>query len=152
MGSSVVNYVISAQVNIFNCGGIGLSMSLTHKMVDGQSYFAFMKAWAAVARGSSETIISPSFITSDVFPRNPSLDCWFPIQSVPTKLIATKRFMFDSMALASLKNQPVAGNNNNTRAPTRTEAATALIWKAAAKAALTVKPSSSQDESPHALL
>nr|GEW58468.1 vinorine synthase-like [Tanacetum cinerariifolium] len=52
--SSIGNFVIGIQVNIFNCGGIGLSTSLSHKIFDGHTYFTFMKAWAAAARGSPE--------------------------------------------------------------------------------------------------
>ncbi|GJV67034.1 stemmadenine O-acetyltransferase [Tanacetum coccineum] len=151
--SSLGNYVASVQVNVFNCGGIGLSTSMTHKIVDGNSYFTFMRAWAAAARGLPDTV-SPSFVASEVFPNNPSLDRWFPSNLMPTKVVATKRFVFSSAVLASLKTQHVASNNDNTslssRGPTRTETTAALIWRAAAKAASTIKPF--DPDSPHALL
>ncbi|KAI7756991.1 hypothetical protein M8C21_002978 [Ambrosia artemisiifolia] len=146
--SSIGNYVVGIQVNIFLCGGIGISTSLSHKIVDGQTFYMFINAWALAARRSPETI-SPSFVASEIFPNNPCLE-----HSVPSKLIATemlrttKRFVFDSTTLALLKTQPVASPNSK-HGPTRMEATTAVIWKAAAKAASTVRPFG--PESPHAL-
>nr|GEX50740.1 vinorine synthase-like [Tanacetum cinerariifolium] len=63
-----------------------------------------------------------------------------------------KIFVFDSKAMASLKAQMVActSSSASNSAPTRMEATTALIWKAAAKAASTIRPFGPQ--SPHALL
>nr|XP_043611289.1 stemmadenine O-acetyltransferase-like isoform X1 [Erigeron canadensis] len=140
------NYAIGVQVNIFGCGGIGLSMVLSHKIIDFQTYMIFMKAWAAAVKGEPETI-SPSFVASDVFPSDPNL----LLSHKPRKssqLFSTKRFVFDSTVLAILKSQPVA--NNTSRGPTRMEATTALIWKAAAKASSEVKAFNQQ--SPYVML
>ena len=137
-------------MNIFNCGGIALSTTLTHKIVDGYSYLAFIKAWAAVAKGLSSPLIPPSFVASKIFPAIPSLNDSLPSKLMTKELLSTRRFMFDSKALASLKAHPVACTSNQpARGPTRTEATTALIWKGAAKAAAAVRPFS--PESPHTL-
>ncbi|KAD3337998.1 hypothetical protein E3N88_33519 [Mikania micrantha] len=146
--SSMGNYTIGVQVNIFKCGGIGLSASVSHKIFDGQTLYLFMKAWAAAARGSPETV-SPSFVASKIFPHNPRLEYSVPSKLLTTKKLTTKRFVFDSMALALLKTQPVAGASS-THPPTRMEATTGVIWKAAAQAASKVRPFGPQ--SPHALL
>ncbi|KAJ0610620.1 putative vinorine synthase [Helianthus annuus] len=109
--SSKRNYVIGVQVNIFKCGGIALSTSLSHKIFDGHTYYMFMKAWAAAARGSPETV-SPSFVASEIFPHNPCLENSMPSKLLATKRGSTKRFVFDSTALALLKAQPVASVNS----------------------------------------
>ncbi|KAM0064862.1 putative vinorine synthase [Helianthus debilis subsp. tardiflorus] len=147
--SSVGNYVIGIQVNFFLCGGIGISASVSHKIFDGHTFCTFMKAWAVAVRGSPEAI-SPSFVASEIFPNNPCLvhgslssKLW------STKILSTKRFMFDSTALALLKAQPVAFPNS-INGPTRMEATTAVVWKAVAKAASKVRPFGPQ--SPHVLL
>ncbi|PWA51416.1 Chloramphenicol acetyltransferase-like domain-containing protein [Artemisia annua] len=147
--SSIGNYVIGVQVNIFNCGGIGLSMSVTHKIFDGHTYFLFMKAWAAAARGSPERI-SPSFMASQVFPNNPSLNYSWPSKFTSTESIITKRFLFDPVAIASLKAQPVACTDLSTprSGPTRAEATSSLIWKAVAKASSIVRPLGPQASPP----
>ncbi|PWA66422.1 transferase, Chloramphenicol acetyltransferase-like domain protein [Artemisia annua] len=150
--SSIGNFVIGIQVNIFNCGGIGLSTSVSHKIFDGHTYFTFMKAWAAATRGSPETL-APSFMAYEVFPNNPCLELSMPASKLlTTKFLSTKRFLFNSTALARLKSQAVACSSSSTsltsRAATRTEATSAIIWKAAAKAALNIRPFGPR--SPHA--
>ncbi|KAJ0735149.1 putative vinorine synthase [Helianthus annuus] len=146
--SSIGNYVIGIQVNFFLCGGIGISTTLSHKIFDGQTYYMFMKAWAAAARGSVETI-SPSFVASEIFPNNPSLEYSAPSKLLATERLCTKRFVFDSKALALLKNQPVV-SKSSIHPPTRMEATSALVWKSVAKAASQVRPFGL--ESPHFLL
>ncbi|GJY46913.1 vinorine synthase-like protein [Tanacetum coccineum] len=111
-----------------------------------------MKAWAAAAKGSPE-ILSPSFVAYELFPNNPCLEFSLPASKLlTTKLPRTKRFLFNATALASLKSQPVACNSTstslNSRGPTRIEATSAIIWKAAAKAASNIRPFG--PESPHA--
>ncbi|PWA37448.1 transferase, Chloramphenicol acetyltransferase-like domain protein [Artemisia annua] len=129
--SSQGNYVKGIQVNIFNCSGIGLSTSLSHKIFDGQTYFMFMKAWAAAVRGSTE-IISPSFVASEVFPKTHSLKYSLPSNLMTNELLSTKRFVFDSTPLARLKSKPIS---DATHGPTRIEATSAVIWKAAVNTA-----------------
>ncbi|KAI7741100.1 hypothetical protein M8C21_033389 [Ambrosia artemisiifolia] len=145
--SSKGNYVLGIQVNIFKCGGIGLCGSVSHKIIDGHTFSLFMEAWAATARGSQETI-SPSFVGSEIFPNNPCLEYSLPSKLLATKKLSTKRFVFDSTALALLKAQPVS-NASSTHPPTRMEATSSVIWKAAAQAASKVRPFGPQ--SPHAL-
>ncbi|XP_071718287.1 limonoid 7-O-acetyltransferse-like [Rutidosis leptorrhynchoides] len=147
--SSVENHITMVQVNIFNCGGIGLSVSSTHKFIDGYSFFAFLTAWAAVAKGLVP--IPPNFMASKIFPGVRSIEeLPNPSKSITNTLIPiTKRFVFDSNALVSLQAQPIISGPTK-HGPTRTEATTALIWKAAAKAASIIKPYS--PETPHVLL
>ncbi|KAM0051832.1 putative vinorine synthase [Helianthus debilis subsp. tardiflorus] len=141
--SSIGNYIIGIQVNIFKCGGIAISTNLSHKLIDGHTYYMFMRAWAAAARGSPETV-SPSFIASKIFPNNPCLEYTLPTKLLSTKMPITKRFVFNPEALALLKAQPAA------HPPTRMEATVSVIWKAAAQAATKVRPFGPQ--TPHALL
>ncbi|XP_076924926.1 limonoid 7-O-acetyltransferse-like [Bidens hawaiensis] len=146
--SSIGNYIIRIQVNIFNCGGIGLLTSTSHKIIDGHTNLMLMKAWAVAARGSPETI-SPSFVGAEIFPNNPCLEYSLPSKILATKMLSTKRFVFDSNALALLKAQPVA-SASSARPPSRMEATTSIIWKAAAQAATKVRQFGPQ--SPHVLL
>ncbi|XP_071690664.1 epi-neemfruitin B 7-O-acetyltransferse L7AT-like [Rutidosis leptorrhynchoides] len=148
--SAIGNYVIGIQINIFNCGGIGLSMNMAHKIMDFHTCTIFMKAWAATAKGSPETI-SPSFEASKVFPNDPSQEDLLPIEPIrPSNFLSTKRFVFDPTALALLKKQAVGTTSPLPRGPSRMEATTAVIWKAVAKAASTVKKL--DPRSPHVLV
>ncbi|XP_076942860.1 17,18-epoxy-17-hydroxycur-19-ene N-malonyltransferase-like [Bidens hawaiensis] len=106
-----------------------------------------MKAWAAATRGSPQKVF-PSFVASKVFPNNHNLNYSWPSKFMITKSVSTKRFVFDTMAIATLKDQAVIYTSK--RRPTRMEVTSALIWKAAAKASLAVKPF--RPQTPHALL
>ncbi|XP_071718311.1 epi-neemfruitin B 7-O-acetyltransferse L7AT-like [Rutidosis leptorrhynchoides] len=147
--SSIGNYVLGIQINIFNCGGIGISTSMSHKIMDFHTYKVFMKAWAAAVRGAQETI-SPSFMASEIFPNDPSLEYSIPSELTTNTTISTKRFVFDPKSVAALKAKLAQCTLPVEREPTRMEATTALIWKVAAKASSTVTPFSPQ--SPYALL
>ncbi|KAI3829436.1 hypothetical protein L1987_03560 [Smallanthus sonchifolius] len=148
--SSIGNYVMGIQVNIFKCGGIGISTNVSHKIFDAHTYYVFMKAWAAAVRGSPETV-TPTFVASEIFPNNPCLENSLSSKLLATKTLSTKRFVFDSTSLALLKAQPVASTSStHQRPPSRVEATTAMIWKAAAQATSKVRPFGRQ--SPHALL
>nr|WFP21565.1 CBAT5 [Helichrysum umbraculigerum] len=147
--SAIGNYAMGIQINIFSCGGIGLSMSMAHRIMDFYTCTIFMKAWAAAVRGSPDTIISPSFVASEVFPNDPSQEDSIPLELKSSNLLSTKRFEFDPTALALLKGQVVASGSPPQRGPSRMEATTAVIWKAAAKAASTVRRF--DPKSPHAL-
>lgn len=136
-------------MNIFSCGGIGLSATMSHKIMDFNTYLIFIKAWAAAVRGLPETI-SPSFMASEVFPNHPSLEYVVPSNLTTKDVLSTKRFVFDPTALALIKAQLVDSTPPPSRGPSRMETTTAVIWKAAAKAASTVRAFG--PESPHALL
>ncbi|XP_071918879.1 epi-neemfruitin B 7-O-acetyltransferse L7AT-like [Coffea arabica] len=122
-------YVAMVQVNIFECGGIAIGIYSSHKVMDGQSTVTFMNAWAATARGSSE-----SFISSSIFHPNPKLpkDTSIlipPPQSEQSKS-ATRRFVFDASALNALKNNATCAESNVTN-PSRVTAAMGLTWQCA---------------------
>lgn len=99
-----------------------------------------MNAWAAAVRGSPKTI-SLSFVASEIFPSDPSLEYPMSPKLKDTEKPSTKRFVFDSKALNLLKAKLAAS---------RMEITTSIIWKAAAKAASTITPYS--PNSPHAML
>ncbi|KAI3700463.1 hypothetical protein L2E82_45093 [Cichorium intybus] len=102
----------------------------------------------SAARSGSSAIISPCLVASDIFPNNPLIKQW-PSKLWATKPPCTTRFVFDSMALASLKAESLSNTTPASRGLTRTEVTGAVVWKAAAKAASTVRPFS--PDSPHAL-
>lgn len=104
-----------------------------------------MKAWAATVRGSQE-IVSPSFVASEIFPKDPCFEHFFPFElKKSSKLLITKRFEFDPTSLSLLK----ARLSVWSRGPTRMEVTKAVIWKAAVKTASFLRPFS--PESPYSL-
>ncbi|XP_071906824.1 epi-neemfruitin B 7-O-acetyltransferse L7AT-like [Coffea arabica] len=69
-------HLVMIQTNIFDCGGIAIGLYASHKVVDGLSRLTFLNSWAARARNESSKQVNPSFISSSVFPPDPSLSTY----------------------------------------------------------------------------
>ena len=126
-------YVVMIQVNVFSCGSIAISTSISHKLADGHSYLIFLKGWMATYSGSS--VLNPSFIALSLFQPNPSsINISPPLLSESQSV--TRRFVFDSLAISVLKIK-AASAALITRQPTRVEVVSALLWKCARSASRT---------------
>nr|XP_043625405.1 stemmadenine O-acetyltransferase-like [Erigeron canadensis] len=131
-------YLAMVQVNFFSCGGVAISMSNSHKLIDGCTYMRFISAWASAANVDKEKVY-PNFDTSSLFPPNikpPSYPC-FPISTLTerpmllkTGKCSTERFRFDAKALQALKSKAAESVSS-----TRVVAVTSLLWKCATAAA-----------------
>lgn len=129
-GSFVKNIVLAIQINFFNCGGMVIGLCMSHKIVDGSSLVAFINAWAATARGEDSKIATPNFNLAFHFkPRDEDFSPFFPPTSgIDNETIVTKRFIFDKMKLATLKEKLVV-SSQMIKDPTRVEAVSAFILK-----------------------
>ncbi|GKA87785.1 transferase, chloramphenicol acetyltransferase-like domain protein [Tanacetum coccineum] len=132
-------YLVMIQVNFFSCGGVAISMSNLHKLVDGGTYMAFLNSWASATKGDKQNIIYPNFVSSSLFLANTKTPSYpsFPLSSLAVAPMimnkgkcVTKRFRFDASALQTLK-----AKANESVSATRVVAVTSLIWKCATSAA-----------------
>ncbi|CAL5409396.1 unnamed protein product [Camellia sinensis] len=125
------NPLLFVQLNLFPCGGMALSVRMSHKIADGVAYAAFVKAWSDIALGSSETIVPDFIAASSRFP--PREDC--PVLSMTfmqmTKKNVTKRFVINASQVATLK---AKATSTGVQQPTRVEAVTAALLKCAVTA------------------
>lgn len=137
--SSVGNYLVIIQVNIFSCGGIALCTCISHKLSDGATYSLFLKDWTSAARGSSSEIVNPSFGVPTLFPQIPSLSFKSPMSFSKIKF-ASQRFVFDGLKIAALKAQIKLLSSGSESS--RFEVVAALLWKCVAKAACKLNESS----------
>uniref|UniRef100_A0A7N0UCI0 Uncharacterized protein n=1 Tax=Kalanchoe fedtschenkoi TaxID=63787 RepID=A0A7N0UCI0_KALFE len=128
-GTHLANF----QVTEFRCGGLAISVCISHMVVDGLGLSVFVKAWAAAARGSeaADDVIQPNFNSVSVFPAD---DMWLWEMVYPTLEgqvrkgnNVTRKFTFDSASVAELR-KLVTGAGWSRRA-TRVEAVSALLWK-----------------------
>ncbi|XP_021902550.1 vinorine synthase-like [Carica papaya] len=126
-------YVTNIQVNVFECGGIAIGMSVLHKIVDAAALSTFLEVWGANARDNTcnknidiGDLLSVSFVSSSLFPAKEDLWLRDSANEMRRSLLkegkfVTRRFVFDAAAIANLKDQ--------ARSSTRVEAVSALIWK-----------------------
>ncbi|KVI07713.1 Chloramphenicol acetyltransferase-like domain-containing protein [Cynara cardunculus var. scolymus] len=126
--------VTNVQVNIFECGGIAIGLCMSHKIVDAAALYTFLKGWTNMACGATE-VVHPNLTAPSLFPAN---DLWLREASMEVCVswlkegkCSTKRFLFDSDAISSLKAE---ATRNGVQNPTRVEVVTALLWKCAVAA------------------
>ncbi|KAG5556761.1 hypothetical protein RHGRI_007132 [Rhododendron griersonianum] len=125
--------LVMIQVN-FKCGGMALGMYCCHRIIDGPTCIAFLRAWAETPQGSGTEVI-PRFVPcNSLFPQNPSppkdstLLMW-PSMFNQSKYV-TRRLLFDASALNSLK----AKVASSSFVPTRVKALFGLTLKCAISA------------------
>ncbi|XP_021902548.1 vinorine synthase-like [Carica papaya] len=127
MGSGAGACITNVQVNVFECGGIGIALCVSHKVVDFSSITTFVKAWTATARDDFSVI--PSFAACSLFPAVTDLST----RSLHVELVVAekncvrRRFVFDGPAITSLKAR--SSSSSTGFIPSRVEAVSALIMK-----------------------
>ncbi|KAI3767309.1 hypothetical protein L2E82_17404 [Cichorium intybus] len=129
---------LEVQVNYFECGGVAVAWSLSHKIADGSSLFHFMNDWAKMTRVCSteqknEFSINPEFIHFQYMNINStglnlkiSDDC------------VTRSFMFPNSKINELKQKVKAMTKQSGKPitnPTRVEVLTWLLYNSAVAAA-----------------
>ncbi|KAG9128909.1 hypothetical protein Leryth_009663 [Lithospermum erythrorhizon] len=123
-------YVVLMQVNIFSCGGIGIALLTTHKLIDAYSSATFLQTWGQTVRGCSENIITPWFDVSHVLPQIPTLPKTASMVSWPPNFRRPKCvprwFVFDSNAISSLKDKATI---MKAKKLSRVVVVVALLWK-----------------------
>ncbi|KAM3307662.1 acyltransferase Pun1-like [Capsicum chacoense] len=124
-----------AQLSHFDCGGIALSVCLSHKIGDGSSAHCFLRDWAALTRSSNTIRPSPYFVEDSILssPIGPLVS---PIMGSYMDKCVQKRFIFSSTKLSALKSSIGVQN------VTSSEAVSALLYKCAAFSAIAVNSGS----------
>nr|GEV15330.1 vinorine synthase-like [Tanacetum cinerariifolium] len=132
--SEFAHVTTRVQVSIFKCGGIAIGSCVSHKVVDGTGLYKFLKGWANMTCGDKE-VVYPNLSAPSLFPAK---SLWLNDMSMAvSKLLlkegkcVTKRFVFRSDALATLKNEVA---REGVPQPSRVEVVSALIWKSAMEA------------------
>ncbi|XP_050206302.2 stemmadenine O-acetyltransferase-like [Mercurialis annua] len=113
------------QITFFTCGGLAISMALSHKLGDGLSKIIFLNHWAVITRQSNSDVLTkiPPFGLATLFP--PKKLGFDPRDGIIKDNIVTKRFVFDASVLSYLKSKY---SENNGGTPSRVEALSAFIW------------------------
>ncbi|GMJ09686.1 hypothetical protein like AT1G24430 [Hibiscus trionum] len=118
-------FLLGIQFNVFDCGGIGIGLCVSHKIGDALSFFSFVKLWADIARQETK-LIAPEFESALLFPPR-DLSVPTPrISQLKTEQLITKRFVFGATKVEEIR-RTYSENSTQTR-PTRVEALSAFIW------------------------
>ncbi|KAI3896281.1 hypothetical protein MKW92_001545 [Papaver armeniacum] len=127
---------LAVQVNLFDCGGIAISISMSHKIVDACTAITFINGWAATARAApKQEIVCPTFDSAAIFPALPpgvQVSSLESDDSVQGENVVTKMFAFTAPKIAALRARIAevrSSSNGLSKYPTRTEALSALVWK-----------------------
>nr|XP_043620142.1 deacetylvindoline O-acetyltransferase-like [Erigeron canadensis] len=129
---------LAVQVNHFECGGVAVAVSLSHKIADGSSLYHFFSDWAKMTRICSkkdtpEILIDPHFITCEHTNINFS-----GVYIDTPKDCVTRSFMFPGSKINDLKLKAMAMSmecGQPIMNPTRVEALTWLLYKYSVAAA-----------------
>ncbi|KAM7270736.1 hypothetical protein ACFE04_029950 [Oxalis oulophora] len=121
------NHLLQIQTNFFECGGLAISVSMSHKLADASTMSTFVKAWSAITLNPNnvDPICFADFSLSSNLPMvNPySLpNLGFSIESN----FALKRYVFDKFKMNKLMKKVI---NEGVKKPTRVECVSALLWK-----------------------
>ncbi|KAI3836062.1 hypothetical protein MKW98_016366 [Papaver atlanticum] len=127
---------LAVQVNLFDCGGIAISVCLSHKIADGSAQMTFLNSWAATARlAPDKQIVYPTFDSADIFPALPpgvQVSSLESDDSLQGQNVVTKRFLFSASKITALRARIATESSSSdilSKYPTRTEAVSALVWK-----------------------
>ncbi|XP_051143397.1 stemmadenine O-acetyltransferase-like [Andrographis paniculata] len=122
--------VVFVQVNYFECGAIAVATLASHQVADLTTMVNFLKAWAGTNRGSKQEVC-PNYISQILFPhKNELLGQKVSNSGSTTGKWGMRRYVFDSIAISSLKAKTGLKN------PTRVEAVSAFLWKCFMEASL----------------
>lgn len=135
------NIVLGVQLNRFSCGGLGIGVSLSHKVADGKSFIDFVNSWATITRGIHShdlIVLKPLFDSSSRFPPRDLNGNYTMESNISQEKIVTRRFLFNKSMLDVLKKEAIGDgwlSEVVTKPPTRVEVVSAFIWKRVMEAA-----------------
>ncbi|KAI9095010.1 hypothetical protein K1719_026474 [Acacia pycnantha] len=124
-------FLVKVQVNLFDCGGLAIGVSFSHKIADASTIGSFIKAWSCTAIGCMTDSMLPKYVMESHFPSMEFSEDPPPLEFKPALNCITRRYVFESSDITKLK---AKASSKLVEQPTRVEAVLALIWKCATTA------------------
>lgn len=134
----VTDPILAIQVTMFECGGVALGVSVSHRIVDAATLSTFLNEWAAMNRERNHDVkISdqPCFNSSSLFPGRGlhPIGIRFPrsvkVDDTFSKYV-TKKFSFSERAISNLKAKAMLDGNDSIHQCSKVQLVSAIIWKA----------------------
>ncbi|KAJ6413208.1 hypothetical protein OIU84_006079 [Salix udensis] len=126
--------LVKVHFNMFECGGLAISVSISHVVADAFTLFTFVNAWATASRVGIEKLHRPSFELSSLCPPREMHPRGVLNQGeAEENKIVTIKYVFNGTDLSKLKLEAANGSADGSRLlkeePTRVEIVTAVIWR-----------------------
>ncbi|KAK8655519.1 hypothetical protein V6N13_108094 [Hibiscus sabdariffa] len=121
--------LLLVKVTFFECGGMAIGVSISHKIADVYTLGKLVNTWAALTRDSSEGAVFPEFgCAASFLPQPKDFSFTIPAMKFKHEKAVMRRFVFDAPKIPMLK---ARAGSATVPQPTRVEAVVALIWKTA---------------------
>ncbi|XP_006291004.2 BAHD acyltransferase BIA1 [Capsella rubella] len=118
--------LLLVQATYFKCGGMAIGVCMSHKLGDAVSISNFIQAWAATARGEGDSVVSPEFGSTKIYPPASGAIQVPGEDQLGKRTSITKRFVFVASKIEELRNKVAS---DAVPRPTRVQSLTSLIWK-----------------------
>ncbi|KAL3641590.1 hypothetical protein CASFOL_012405 [Castilleja foliolosa] len=117
--------LLSVQITSFECGGVAISVTLSHRISDASSLDTFVTAWSNENNhNNNQEPIIPIFDSASLFP---GINLGYDTE-MSNDIIVVKRFLFNKEAISSLKSKLKPRNDKGFLS--RVRVASGLISKA----------------------
>ncbi|XWS69159.1 hypothetical protein CRYUN_Cryun04dG0155800 [Craigia yunnanensis] len=117
--------ILLVKVNLFQCGGMAIGISISHKISDLYTLGKFINSWSATTQGSS-AVVFPEFGCAASFLPPTDLSFTMPATEFNPQKATMRRLVFDASKISILKARSAS---TSVPQPTRVGAVAALIWK-----------------------
>ncbi|KAI3509381.1 hypothetical protein L1887_24611 [Cichorium endivia] len=128
----VTDPLFSAQVTLFECGGVAIGVSIAHKIADASTLSTFLIEWAARSREENEVALT-GFNSSSLFPARglPSLGLGLPPSTTDdvVSMYVTIKFSLTDNMISMLKEKLALRGRNETPKWSKGQLASALMLK-----------------------
>ncbi|XVF11001.1 hypothetical protein REPUB_Repub07fG0231700 [Reevesia pubescens] len=115
----------------FTCGGVAISLSLTHKLADVSALLTLLQSWSSVCRGLSDPV-TPDLIGEKFLAPRDELSAMSASINIAAEKFVLRRFVFTASKIAELKAKVDQGFQKVMQSyPSRVEVVLALLWKCA---------------------
>lgn len=121
--------IVATQINCFACGGMAISVCMSHKVGDATTLFNFVNDWAAmnIEKEKGELLLPYPFLDGgvSVFPHR-DLPVFPEMMCLKLKMTVCRRFVFPGSRIKSLKAMVSSHGVQNS---TRVDVVTAWVHK-----------------------
>lgn len=127
--------ILSIKVTTFECEGLALGVSISHRIADAATLCTFLNEWAAVSREENEVgHIGSGFNSSSVFPGRglPPVQQGLPrsISDDELRKNVTKKLTYSENEILNLKEKMMLNRRNGSPQWSKVQLVSAIVWNA----------------------